>query len=54
MDCQSDWGDHSIRSETDAKRAWAQYQREEINQVAQVVAQKLEALVAEVTTEGGA
>jgi uncharacterized protein (DUF302 family) len=31
----------------------AQYQREEINQVAQVVAQELEALVAEVTTEGG-
>ena len=32
----------------------AQYQREEITQVARVVEQKLEALVAEATTEGGA
>jgi uncharacterized protein (DUF302 family) len=32
----------------------AQYQREEITQVARVVEQKLEALVAEVTAEGRA
>src|SRR5712692_2360360 len=32
----------------------AQYQREEINQVARLVEQELEALVAEVTTGGGA
>lgn len=31
----------------------AQYQREEITEVARVVEQKLEALVAEATTEGG-
>ena len=31
-----------------------QYQQEEITQVAQLVEQKLEALVAEVTADGGA
>jgi hypothetical protein len=32
----------------------AQYQREEINQIARLVEQKLEALMAAVTTQSGA